>query len=148
MGSKTTNNLKDFTIPAVDPNGVVGTHPGVVLTDGVDVWARFEGKMPELMRNLNRAYLVIVPGGTGNLRRSVNSNYGVQGEAYNVHAGAIAAGQVAVIINQITFIDVTAVLANVGAGDHFGLEFIREASNALDTANADCRLLSLNVQYV
>lgn len=142
--------LPEITVYVSDPNGVIGAHPAVVLTDGVDVLHRFEVQVPTDFQGCVRARVILVAGAAGNLRREVATNFGkiCAAEDYNTHVGAIAASEVAVLINDLTCIDVTASLANLAAGDLVGLVFTRDGSHANDTVGADCYLLELNIQYV
>lgn len=146
----TDTRLAEVTEVVKDPNGVIGTHPAIVLTDGVEVLARFEFHIPSDFQALVRARVVIVPGGTGNLRRSVSTNWGkiCVGEDYNVHSDSIAEDVVAVTINDLECIDVADALTGIAASDDVGLQFIRHGDDGTDTVNADCYLVKLNMQYV
>jgi len=146
----TDTELPEITVVVSDPDGNIGTHPCIVLTDGVDITARFEIQFPSHFQEMVRARIILVPGGTGNLRRSASSNLGkiCSGENYNQHTDSIAAGEVAVTINDLACIDVAAALNLALAGDLVGLEFTRHGSHANDTVNANCYLLAFNMQYV
>lgn len=146
-GTRTRWNERVFMVS--DPNGNIGTHPCIVLTDGVDVTVRFGFRVPDDFNYLVRAQVMLVPGGAGNLRRSVDTNFGAEGETYANNVDAIAAGVVAGLTQwEIEGILVSAALTDLGAGDFVGLEFTRTGSHADDTINADCYLLALNIQYV
>jgi hypothetical protein len=123
------------------------------MADGLEVTSRLETYLPNDYQEIVRVSIILVPGGTGNLRRRVATNWGQigSGEVYNSDAGAIAAGQVAVTLNHVEIIDITASFVGVGAmgpGDQVGVQFTREGNNANDTVNADVYLLGLRIQYV
>jgi hypothetical protein len=146
----TDTRLPEVTVVVSDPDGNIGRHAAIVLTDGVDVTSRFEIKIPSDFQELVRARIILVPGGTGNLRRSVNTEFGkiCADEAYNTHTDSIAAGEVAVTLNELECIDVAAAFTGIAQNDLVGLEFTRHGSHANDTVNANCYLLAFNMQYV
>jgi len=150
LDSGTTTVLPYIFVPVPNPSSSIGTHPAELLTDGIDVMSRFEFYIPNNFTELVRAQVMIVPGGAGNLRRTFTANWGkvCTGENYNNHTDTIAAGQVAVTINDINCIDVSGALDPIAAGDLVGMTFTREASDALDTVDANCYLLGLRLQYV
>lgn len=140
-------------VPVPEPGTVIGTHPATLLTDGLAVTDRIEVYIPHAFQELVRAHIVLVPGGTGNLRRSVATNWGDvgSGEIYNTDTGAIAAGEVAVNINHVAELDITAAftgVAPVSQDDAVGIEFTRHGNHANDTVDADCYLLGVRIQYV
>ena len=70
----------------------------------------------------------------------VTTDFGGDGEAYNVHAdGAIANGTEAVTANDIEEIDIAAALSGIAASDYVGLLFESDTS--------DMRLLGLRIKY-
>jgi parallel beta-helix repeat protein len=149
----TLTHLPWIFVPVPEPGTVIGTHPATLLTDGLAVTDRIEVYIPIEFQELVRAQAVLVPGGTGNLRRSVATNWGMigSGEIYNSDAGAIAAGEVAVNLNHLEYIDISAAftgVAPVNQGDAVGIEFTRHGNHANDTVNADCYLLGVRIQYV
>jgi hypothetical protein len=149
----TITELPFIFIPVPNPNTNIGTHPATQLTDGLAVVDRIELYIPIEFQELVRAEAILVPGGSGNLRRSVATNWGMigSGEVYNSDVGAIAAGEVAVTMNHLEFIDISAAftgVAPVSQGDSVGIEFTRHGNHANDTVNADCYLLGVRIQYV
>lgn len=137
----------ELFIPAPDPDTNVGTHPAMRLVDGQDVTVRIEFLVPNNFSSIEAAEIILVPGGTGNLRRSVSTNYGACGESYNTHSESIAAGEVAVTANQIECLDISAALTGIAAGDYVGIEFTRHGSAAEDTVDADCYFLGFRFRY-
>lgn len=140
---------KELWFEVTSPDGSIGTHPAVILTDGADVTVYAQIYIPFDFTALTSAYIIIVAGGTGNLRRSVSSNFGVLcgAENYNNHTDSIAVGQVAVTASRLTCIDISAALTGLGASDLVGLTFTRAASDVNDTVNADCYYLGIRVRY-
>lgn len=149
----TITELPFIFVPVPNPNTNIGAHPATLLTDGLAVVDRIDMHIPMKFQELVRAQVVLVPGGTGNLRRSVATDWGMvgSGEVYNSDSGAIAAGQVAVNLNHLEYIDISAAftgVAPVAQGDQLGIEFTRHGNHANDTVNADCYLLGVRIQYV
>jgi len=89
---------------------------------------------------------LIIPGGTGDLRRSVSASCHAPGEVYNTHSDVIAAGQVAVVVNVDTQVSVLAALTGATAGDIAGIEFTRHGSHASDTVGATCYFLGILIR--
>ena len=141
--------LPSIFVPAPNPSTNIGTHPGEQLTDGLDVISRLNLQIPDSFQELVTAEVVVVPGGTGNMRRNVATNWGVVGTGlYNATADAIAAGEVAVVINILETIDISAALTAIVANDLVGVAFTREGSHVNDTVAANCYLLGLRLRYV
>ena len=149
VAAGTVRGIPEVFIPAPNPSGYIGTHPAEQLTDGIDVLSRLEVLVPDTFHQLHQAQILVVPLGTGNMRRAVATNWGeVCSEVYNLANDAIAADQIAVTINEIECIDINDALTGITARDLVGVEFTREASNALDTIGANCWLLGLRLRYV
>jgi parallel beta-helix repeat protein len=149
----TLTQLPFIFVPVPEPGTVIGTHPATLLTDGLAVTDRIELYIPIEFQELVRAHVVLVPGGTGNLRRSVTTNWGMigSGETYNANADAIAAGEIAVTANWLEQLDIRAAFNGpppVAAGDAVGIEFTRHGNHANDTVNANCYLLGVRIEYV
>lgn len=136
--------------PVQNPNGNIGQHPAVVLTDGADVAVQCPLHVPPKFHAVIRAAAIVVPGGNGNMRRSVATNYGKlhASEAYNTHSGAIAAGEVAVTLNRLESISILAAIPTLNQNDLVGVQFARLATSINDTVGADCYLLGIDLEYV
>lgn len=140
-------------IPVPNPSTNIGTHPAEQLTDGLEVLSRIEFYLPEAFQELVTAHMIVVPGGTGNLRRSVAANWGglASGETYNNATDAIAEDNVAVTTNWLEAIDISAVFTGppaISQRDVIGVAFTRHADDVLDTVGADCYLLGIMLRYV
>lgn len=132
-----------------NPDAQLGTHMVVTLTDGEELDVGFEFLVPAGFQELVRAQVFIVPGGTGNLRRSVATNWGkVCTEVYNADADAIAEGVVAVTVDVIECFDISAALTGLAAQDLVGVDFIRHGDDVTDTVDHDCYCIGFRMQYV
>ncbi len=142
--------LPEVSVPVPNPSTNIGTHPAELLTDGLAVVSRFNLYIPTEYVELVRASIVLVAGGSGDLRREVVTNWGkvCSTEHYNAGSDAIAAGEVAVLADDMTCIDIAAALTGIAAQDLVGVEFTRHGNHANDTVNANCYLLGLRIQYV
>ena len=139
----------EFFAGVIDPDATIGSFPAVSMTDALDITAYSYMLIPLNFQSFVGADLLVVAGGTGNMRFSVDTTWGAVGiETYNAHSDAIAAGQIAVTVNRINSIDISAALTGVAAGDLVGIKFIRLAANALDTVGAVCYLVGVRLKYV
>lgn len=149
------DNGTDTALPEIfaivpNPDAQLGTHMVVTLTDGEELDVGFEFLVPADFQELVRAQVFIVAGGTGNLRRSVATNWGkvCASQVYNVDTDTIAEGVIAVTINEIECFDISAALTGLAAQDLVGVDFIRHGDDVTDTVAADCYCLGFRIQYV
>ena len=142
--------LPEIFIFYPDPDGNIGRHPALVLTDGSDITARFELLIPMEFEELVRAQVIIVAGGTGNMRKSINVHSATicTSSNYNAWPKSITGAEVAVTIDDLECIDISDALVYASAGHIMGIEFIREGSHVNDTVGADCYLIGFRMQYV
>jgi hypothetical protein len=120
------------------------------LTDGITVTVYDQISVPMDYQELVTAHVIVVAGGAGNLRRSVDTNWGkmCSTEDYDAQTDAIAAGVVAVLASDVTCLDISAALTAIDVGDLVGVEFARIGGDGTDTVNADCYYLGIRVRYV
>jgi hypothetical protein len=146
----TDTQLPHIFASVPNPDALLGTHAVVTLTDGAEENVVFEFYVPSDFQEMVRAQVFIVPGGTGDMRRSVDTNYGKVciNEDYNTHVDNIAAGEVSVSISDLECIDISAALTLLGHEDLVGVDFTRHGNHANDTVNADCYCLGFRLQYV
>jgi len=149
----TDTQLPYIFVEVPNPNTNIGTHPATLLTDGLAVLDRINLYVPLEFQELVRAQAIVVPGGTGNMRRSVATNWGKlgSGETYVIDWGAIAASEVAVTADWLMCLNITAAFAGaapVAPGDKVGIEFTRHGNHVNDTVGANCYLLGLRIEYV
>lgn len=145
--------VPEVFIPVPNPSTNIGTHQAEQLTDALEVVSRLNVCIPVNYQELVTCQAVVVPGGTGNMRRSVATQWGeiASGEAYNNDSGAIAAGEVAVTADWVMGIDIAAAFVGVGAlgpGDMVGVAFTRHGDHANDTVGANCYLIGIRMRYV
>ena len=122
-------------------------YPSAELVDAVLALAYMAFSVPADFTTLVKASIVVIPGGTGDLRRSGLTTYGANGQVYTTHTGVITVGVVAVVINQLFEIDITSTLASLAAGDYVGVEMTRSSVDAADTVNATVHCLGLWIEY-
>ncbi|KKM84022.1 hypothetical protein LCGC14_1303470, partial [marine sediment metagenome] len=142
--------LPEVFVIVPNPDARLGTHMVVTLIDGAEEDVGFEFLVPSDFQELVRAQVFIVAGGAGDLRRSVDTNWGkvCAAEDYNTHVDTIAEGVVAVLADDITCFDIAAALTNLAARDLVGVDFTRHGDDVLDTVGADCYCLGFRMQYV
>ena len=139
----------EFFAGVIDPDATIGSFPAVSMTDGADITAYTYMLIPTNFQAFVSADLLIVAGGTGDMRFSIDTTWGGAGtETYNSASDNIAAGQIAVTLNLINSIDISAALTGVAAGDLVGIKFIRLAANVLDTVGAVCYMVGVRLKYV
>jgi len=136
-----------FPVPNAD--AYVGDFSAQNLLDGSDVLVRVVCRVPADFDSLTSLNVVFVPAGTGNMRYSLATDFGgiCVGETYNVHTDSIAANDVAVAINELECIDISAGVTGVAAGDVIGVEFVRHGSHVNDTVGASVFLLGVVLDY-
>lgn len=138
---------KFFPVPNAD--AYVGDFAAQNLLDGSDVLVRIICRVPADFDSLNDISAVLVPGGTGNMRHDVATDFGeaCNDEAYNTHSDSIAAADLAVTIDELECIDISAGVTGVAAGDVIGVEFTRYGSHVNDTVGASVFLLGVILDY-
>ncbi|MCR4341804.1 MAG: hypothetical protein NUW01_18165 [Gemmatimonadaceae bacterium] len=116
---------------------------GNATQDGI---AYFSVPIPTGFTTLSKAVIVCYPAQTGDLRYSVATSWGADGEARTANTDAIAATTRAVTADEMDAIDVSAALTGIAAGDYVGLAFTRLGSDVLDTITG-FRVLGLLLEY-
>lgn len=150
----TDTELPEVMVPIFDDSDAnaslsnIGDHVSIAMADTFDVTVRFNFRVPSDFHALVRARIVVVPLGTGDLRRGVETDWGACGEVYNTGSDSIAAGQVAVTLNEMECLDIDAALTGIAAGDHVGVAFTRYGSDPLDTVDAAVHVIMFWMQYV
>ena len=138
----------DF-FPVPDPDSYIGNHAAMGLTDAQDITVRMEFLLPtDFVLGTWQVDALIVPGGTGNMRRGVATDFGAicAGEQYDANSDTIAAGEVAVTSGEIECIDLLDSLTGAVAEDLVGIEFTRYGSHGNDTVNADCYFIGVVIR--
>jgi len=140
--------VDDVLFPAPDPNAVKGTYPAVLMADEQSTTVRQVFNVPNNYSSLDTAVVVVIPDASGNMRRAVSTNFGAlcSNEDFQTHTDSIAAGQIAVDIDEIECIDIIAALTGAVGGDLIGIEFTRDATNASDTVDADVYYIGIYIE--
>lgn len=136
--------------PAVDTDSYKGAYASVNMSDNVETTARQTFIIPDDITAITRAVVIIIPDASGNLYWSCATNFGqvCANEDYQTHTDSIALNASAVTADEIECIDITAGLTGVAGGDLVGIEFVRDATNALDTINDVVHYIGILIQGV
>ena len=127
----TDTRVHEIVVEPEDRDASRGDHPVAQMLDNVSTTVRFGFGAPDEFQEAVTAQVVIIPAANGTLRRQVETDFGkvCSGEAYNAHSDAIAAGDVAGMIqDDLECIDVSAALTGLAARDTVGMLFIRDAT--------------------
>jgi len=127
----TDTRVHEIVVEPEDRDASRGDHPVAQMLDDVSTTVRFGFGAPDEFQEAVTAQVVIIPAANGTLRRQVETDFGkvCSGEAYNAHSDAIAAGDVAGMIqDDLECIDVSAALTGLAARDTVGMRFIRDAT--------------------
>ena len=146
-GASATAWVKAF-FPAVDPDSNKGTYASVLMTDGLEMTVRQTFVIPTNLTTITTAVIVVIPEGTGNLRRSVATTFAglCANEQFDTHSDTIAEGNVAVTDDEVECLDITGALTVATGGDIVGMEFTRHGDDALDTVNANVHYLGVYME--
>ena len=126
--------VKPFYFGPPNPDGSIGPYMTMSMLNDVDTTIKQTIQLPNHWTPSWRAYIIVFPEATGDLRRTITTNFCAQGEVYNTHTDSIAAGVQAVTLNEREQIDITAALTGASPGDLVGVQFLRDAlTSALDT---------------
>lgn len=126
----------DQFFAAPNPDGYIGPYATMSLLNGVDTTILQTFRLPNNWTASWGVYILVIPEATGNLRRTVTTNFATVGEVYSTHTDSVPVGVQAVTLNEIESIDITAALTGASAGDMVGAQFLRDASNVADTVEA------------
>lgn len=137
-----------------DPDSNVGDHPALVLPDTVDTTFRFQIPVPLEFQELVTAHVIVVQtvtaAGPPDMQWSTTTDWGklCVGENYNAGTDGETDQTTAVAQNNLVCIDVSASLDGIAAGDLVGFAFIRRATQAGDTINADAYYMGFRMRYI
>ncbi len=145
--------VEEVFVKVTDPNGNLGDHPVVVLTDGVDTTIRFQLKVPPEFHTLVRADVIVCQIGTAgspNVQWSTTTDFGgiCLDEAYNLHSDAETDQTTAITQNDLECVDISGSLSGIAANDLVGITFIRRGTQGGDTVDADVYYLGFRFQYI
>jgi len=133
-----------------NPNSFIGRHPAEQMLDNVETTVRMGFSLPLEFQQIVTAQVVIVAATAGDLRWDALTDFGklCSTEEYNEHNDAVGATTTAVLIDDLTCIDVSAALTDVAPGDRIGLEFWRDGDDDLDTIGDTVYVLEIRIRYV
>ena len=146
-GAGATAWTKHF-YPAVNPDSAKGTYAAVLMTDGLELTVRQTFAIPTDLTTITTAAVVVIPEGTGNLRRSVATTFAglCANEQFGTHTDTIAESNVVVTDDEVECLDITAALTLATGGDIVGIEFTRHGDDALDTVDGDVYYLGIYIE--
>jgi hypothetical protein len=152
LDSGTDTATHEINETAENTNANIGRHPVAQMLDGVETTVRFGFTCPMDFQELVTADVVLVSAAAGDLRWDAFTDWGkiCAVEDYNTHSDTVGATTTAVLITDLTCIDVTAALdvAALTPGDRVGMEFWRDGDNALDTIGANVYVVAFRLRYV
>jgi len=136
--------------PAPNFDGNKGAYATMLMPDEVDTVIRQSVMIPSNASSVVTAAVVLIPDASGNLRRGVTTNFAriCANEDYQIHTDSIAAGQVAVDMDQVECIDISAALTGALARDIIGVTFTRYASDPLDTIGETVHYLGIIIEGI
>jgi len=146
----TDTAFHEIIIPVPNPSAYIGTHAAQQMLDGVDTTVGFGIGIPLQFQEVVTANIILVAAAAGNIRRAAATNWGKMSstEAYNAGSDSIAAGQIAMLADDMSALDISAALTGIAAGDWIGLQYTREGSNVNDTIGDTVFCLGIRVRYV
>ena len=118
-------------------NSNVGDFP--VATAGSAQDARFAFYVPLDFTSLTSAVVVMIPDATETAQWDVTTDFGGDGEAYNLNSDSITNGTESVTANDVEEVDIADALTGLAAGDYVGVLFAPDTS--------DLRLVGLRIKY-
>ena len=138
----------DQFFPAENPNSNKGTYATFLMPNTYVTTVRQTFIIPGDVVTVDTAVVILIPNATGNLYWSAATNFGevCANEQYDTHTDSIALNASAVTNGEIECIDISAALTGAVGDDLVGLEFVRDADNALDTINADVHFIGILIQ--
>lgn len=140
---------QDVFYPAPDPDDYKGTYASMLLADNVVTLIRQTFYLPNnYVDGTWSIDVIVIPDATGNLRWGIATNFAevCANEDYQTHTDSIALGQSAVTADEVECLDITGGLAGALAGDLIGIEFTRDAVDALDNINDEVHYIGVIVR--
>jgi len=138
---------QDIFYPAPDPDDYKGTYASMLLLDDQVVLVRQTFYLPSNYVGADGwgVHVIVIPDGTGNLRWGVSTNFAevCNDEGYQTHTDSIALGQSAVTADEVECLDISDGLTGALAGDLVGIEFTRDAEDALDTVDDEVHYVGI-----
>lgn len=105
---------------------------GSAVAGGQLYWS---AHFPDDALTLTRAEIVVVASDSGDIRWSIGTDGGADGESLILHSDAIAITTRAMLVNEIDRIDVLAAFTPYLPEDFLGIAFNRDGADPLDTVS-------------
>ena len=141
-----TSYWVDQFFPVMTPDAHKGAYAALLLPDDEDTTVYQTFMIPDDIATITTAHIKIIAEGTGNLRWQCDTAMSACGEDFETHTDSIGATTTAVTTDEHECIDISDALTDATGGDLVGIQFIRTASNAGDTVDADAFYLGILIQ--
>ena len=138
--------IDDQFFPATEANERKGLWAGVLMPDGEDTTVYQTFNIPANFASIDTAVALVIPEGTGNLRRSAATDIAACGQDFETHQDTVGVDQVAVATDELECIDISDALTAAVGGDFVAISFSRESVSALDTVNADVYYIGIYIE--
>ena len=90
---------------------------------------RFNFNVPNDFTSLTEAVVLCLPNTTETIQWDLATNFGTDGELYTANTDSVTDDTLAVTINTLTDLDVSAGLTGIAADDYVGFNFVSNTSN-------------------
>ena len=156
-GSTTTYNdagtdtiFPELFVPVNNPNGTLGMHSVIVLTDGAVTTVYSQIYIPTSSVQIVSIDAIIVGNASGNMRRTAYTEFGKLrlSETYNEHTDSLASGQSALTVNELEAVSLGGSWTDVAGGDLIGVSFVRNGDHIDDNVDSACYFLGILVRYL
>ena len=131
-------NIRELWLePAEDPTGTVGNWDIVQINASQAVHFNFQ--VPGDFEAIASVHLVIIPDATETIQWDVNVSVAADGEAFNNDDRSATDETLAVTINLLASLDISALLTGISPGDHVAVDFQSDTGNL--------RIVGLDFEY-
>lgn len=113
--------------PLEDPTGTIGNWDVVEINAAQNVHFTFQ--VPEHFESLDFVTIVIIPDATETVQWDLDISVAADGEAYNNDDRTATDQTLAVTINLITELDISASLTGLSGGDYVAVDFQSDTAN-------------------
>tara|TARA_Y100000310_G_scaffold233219_1_gene236075 strand:+ start:2354 stop:3271 length:918 start_codon:yes stop_codon:yes gene_type:complete len=109
--------------------------------------AHYSIAIPSDFTTLTKAVVVLIGEDSADVRIYCQTDFGADGEAHNIHSDSVAAANVTLVADQIEEYDISGALTAIAAGDHVGIEFLRDGAQGGDTSTALLNVAHVLIEY-
>ncbi len=132
----------DVTLSAQDDRYAVAAFPDTASVQGVLMTI----PVPADYVSISKAVMVVKSGSTGDFRWRVLTTFGGDGQTGTAHSENTAYANVGLTVSTFEFIDISAAMVALAAGDIFGVQFLREGTHVDDTVTT-ASVMGLLLEY-